>query len=132
MQTDKIMANTFQMLGWRLNYINQDVKTTAQNMENMRTPGYKEKELLPFSASLHRTSLALARTHPGHLSILGWERGNFKSRYSFETETDFSGNNVNLQTQLMRANQSGLDHAQMTNLYRAGAQIVEMALPNTK
>lgn len=127
------MANTFQMLGLRLNYINQDLKVTAENTENLSTPGYKEKELPKFSESLSKSSLPLWRTNASHLSASrGGGGDSFKARLSSEQEVNFSGNNVNLRTQLIRANQSGLDHMQMTNLYRTSAEIVEMALLNTK
>lgn len=130
-QEGNFIANTFQLLGQRLNYINHDLKTTSTNVENLRTPGYKEQELAPFSQFLGTNSLALKKTHPGHLSSSKFAGGG-QTRNSPEREMDFTGNNVNLRTQLMRANQSGLNHTQMTNLYRASAEIVEMALLNTK
>lgn len=94
--------------------------TVADNIANMNTPGYRQKDVAPFSDVMAQTNLQMASTDPGHLPVEGVstidatrtdEDGGF--------EVTESGNTVGMEGQLAKAGEVARDYALTTNIVRS-------------
>ena len=94
--------------------------TVADNIANMNTPGYRQKDVAPFSEVMAQTHLQMASTDAGHLPIA--EAGTINPTASDEDagfEVTESGNNVGLEAQLGKAGDVSRDYALTTNIVRS-------------
>jgi len=84
----------------------------AQNVANANTPGYKTADLKPFEAEIQTASLSLTATSPKHISLGG---GDFQQAAEDPTplnrETFLSGNNVSLESEMMKGGEINRAHA---------------------
>jgi flagellar basal-body rod protein FlgB len=125
-EVEKMAENIFGLTGRRMDHISKHLKVVAQNIENLSTPAYREKEIVPFGEMVKGTPFSMTRTHPAHFDVARpKDRG---VRLSPETEEDITGNNVNARTQLTSANQAGSDHTQANHLYKTHVDMLEKAL----
>ncbi|MGL5784444.1 MAG: hypothetical protein ACRCYZ_03115 [Alphaproteobacteria bacterium] len=118
--------NIFSLMGKRMDHITQHLKVVARNVENLSTPGFREKEIIPFGDMVKNKSFSMMRTHPAHFDAA--KRKDAGVRLSPETEEDITGNNVNARTQLTSANQAGSDHTQVNTMYKTHVDMLEKAL----
>ena len=84
----------------------------AQNVANANTPGYKTADLKPFEAEIQTASLSLTATSPKHISLGG---GDFQHAAEDDAplnrETFLSGNNVSLESEMMKGGEINRAHA---------------------
>lgn len=118
--------NIFGLMGRRLDHITRHLKVVSTNIENLSTPGYREKEIVPFKEFVKGKTFSMAKTHPAHFDVA--QRKDPGVRLSPEREQDITGNNVNSRTQLASANQAGSDHVQTSNLLKTHMDMLEKAL----
>ncbi|MGL4426774.1 MAG: hypothetical protein ACRCUQ_03370 [Alphaproteobacteria bacterium] len=118
--------NIFGLMGKRMDHITKHLKVVARNVENLSTPGFREKEIVPFGEMVKDKSFSMKRTHPAHFDV--GKRKDAGVRLSPETEEDITGNNVNARTQLTSANQAGSEHTQVNNMYKTHVDMLEKAL----
>ena len=75
----------------------------AGNVANATTPGYRARDVEPFSALVERRHADLARTHPAHLTIDGTARAARPRTHEIrEGRVSHSGNTVSLEEELMK------------------------------
>lgn len=122
----------FRMMSGKMKWLAARQKVLAQNVSNADTPRYRPKELKdvdftkPGTAETFR--VALARTHPRHLSG-GAGADTFDARRQPEPyETLPAGNAVVLEEQLAKVAENRHTHALMTQLYRKHLQMFRIAL----
>ena len=99
----------------------------AQNMANADTPGYRARDLPPFSQSYAQAAAALRKTRPAHLS----DKGNAAvTRASTATDrtTDPNGNTVSLELELMKSVEVKRQHDRAVAIYRAAMSILRTSL----
>jgi flagellar basal-body rod protein FlgB len=91
----------------------------ASNIANAHTPGYKASDVKPFEETLARTRLTLASTGPMHLGAdeAAVERSGARETEGWETA--YSGNNVTLEQQLLKAGEVSRGHALNVGLTKA-------------
>lgn len=123
----------FQMMTRRLSWLGARQQVLAENIANSNTPGYKPHDLKPLDfrsmAEGHMGPLAPAMTNPAHLASLAPTAAPDRvEKDRHPIETTLSGNAVNLEDQLMKANQTATDYELTTNLYRKQLQMIKDAL----
>ena len=120
----------FGLMRRRLDWLNQRQQVIAQNVANADTPKYSSHDLkdFDFRAELRRngkknagpTPVNMTVTDPKHIArAAGKGTGDFKvsqDRRPYETAPD--GNQVVLEEQMVRMNETQADHGTMTQLYR--------------
>ena len=79
---------------------------TAGNIANANTPGYRTREVNPFSTYLEQTGLRMAVTSPMHLSASSAELPSAGTRPGSGWNASHSGNNVSIEKELMTASSS--------------------------
>ncbi len=93
----------FDVASRHMTWLSERQSVIASNVANADTPGYKAKEIAPFSAFVDGASLQLAATRPGHLTAQGQSAGSYEIRAAQGWDTAHSGNNVSLERELMQA-----------------------------
>ncbi len=94
--------------------------TVADNIANINTPGFQQKDLTPFADMMARTRLEMASTDAGHLPI--GDAGGVDTSIKDEDggfEVTESGNTVGLETQLSRAGEISRDYAMTTGIVKS-------------
>ncbi|MDB5650202.1 MAG: flgB [Hyphomicrobiales bacterium] len=91
----------------------------AGNVSNVSTPGYKAVDVRPFQDVMDRTAMTLQTTSPAHMSIDPSDpRGNVV-RPSDGWDTTYSGNNVTIEEQLLKAGEVNRGYALNTGIVKA-------------
>ncbi|MBT5940443.1 MAG: flagellar basal body rod protein FlgB [Rhodospirillaceae bacterium] len=119
----------FGMLKERLNWINQRQQVVAQNIANADTPKYRARDLekFDFQRTLREHApknaagggLALRVTNPMHIAGAGQstaEAAASAMKKPYETAPD--GNSVVLEEQMVKLNETAIQHSAMVGLYR--------------
>ncbi|MCX8253450.1 Flagellar basal body rod protein FlgB [Beijerinckiaceae bacterium RH AL1] len=92
----------------------------AENVANMNTPGYQQKDVKPFADVLAQTHLQMASTDAGHLPVTdtaGVDGTTSDDDGGFEVTE--SGNTVGIETQMGKAGEIQRDYALTTNIVRS-------------
>ena len=101
MSTNDVFALASRQASWLL----ARQAAVAQNVANANTPGYKATDMAPFEANLQQSALQLAVTSPGHMSLGGDPAAQAAADKTAadDGETAYSGNNVSLEQEMMKA-----------------------------
>lgn len=82
----------------------------AGNIANADTPDYKARDIAPFVAHIDRTRLGLTVTRPGHFALSPTELSLGDVDRADGRDMKHSGNDVSLDEQLARADETGRQH----------------------
>ncbi len=105
----------FDLLERKLNWISARQHVVAQNISNADTPGYRPKDMAPFSAMLDTFDVSPVRTNPLHLA--GYSpSGTAPQQATAERAPD--GNAVGLEDQLTKVADNENMQAMTSNLWK--------------
>jgi len=96
----------FEVASRHMTWIAERQMVTAANIANADTPGYRVREINPFSSYLEGPAVQLAATSPMHLSISPGELRSAGTRAGEGWNAAHSGNNVSIEKELMAASSS--------------------------
>ena len=124
----------FQALGAKMEYLDTKQKVIAQNISNADTPNYRAREIsdVDFGRVLSDVTgskkVRMASTNAGHMPAAGEvSKGkNVKQKTTYEVAP--SENSVILEEQMMRANETSIDHTLMMNIMRKNIGMIRTAL----
>ena len=105
----------FDLLESKMNWISARQHVVAQNISNADTPGYRPKDLTPFSAMLDQFNVAPVQTSPMHLA--GYTPSG-ATRQQAVTERAPDGNAVELEDQLTKVADNENMQAVTGNLWK--------------
>lgn len=128
---DLHQLSLFRLVSDRLGYTSQRQAVLAENVANADTPGYRPRDLEPFSAHLAReaqTPLPMAATSPQHLVPAHTAEPMAAEAARDVYEVAPAGNEVVLEQQMMEMGANARDHQLALNLYRKHAAMIRMAL----
>lgn len=122
----------FSMIGERLEWLSERQRVLSQNVANANTPGYRAKDLRPpsFKESLRGIGvpLQMASSEGGqNIARRVTERGAL-DRTRTEREVTLSGNEVEIEAQLEKIADTGMDYQAATNLYRKHIDLLKLAI----
>jgi len=118
----------FDLAERRLAWAERRQAVLAQNVANANTPGYKPRDLRPFSTVLsNKLAVSPIRTQPSHLA------GTISARQSDEAIDNTRSqspdrNGVGLEEQLVKVADTESTHAMVTAIYRKYLSLFSMAL----
>jgi len=116
----------------RLGWLSQRQGVLAQNIANADTPNYVPMDLKPldFRARLRMAEqkLRVARTDDQHFGSSRTVRRHRESESREPYEMAPAGNSVVMEEQLMRMNQTAMDHQLATHIYRKYVGMIRTAL----
>lgn len=105
----------FDLADQRLAWIGQRQSVLAQNIANADTPGWKSRDITPFSTVLSHAEVTPAQTDPHHLGRAPGGPGGARPAV---TEHAPDGNAVSLDHELVKLAQTQSDHELVGDLYK--------------
>ncbi len=93
----------FEVASRHMSWIAQRQMTTAANIANADTPGYRARDVVPFSDYIGSRTTELAATSPRHLRLPANDVSAFAVEAGGSWASSHSGNNVSLEKELMTA-----------------------------
>lgn len=93
--------------------------TISSNIANANTPGFKAKDVEPFSKVFDRTQLAMAATDSAHLGFDASYTRPTKVKKSESWETMHSGNSVSIEQEMVKAGEISRDSSLNTSIVKA-------------
>lgn len=119
----------FSLIGKKLDFIATRHTLLAQNVAHADTPGYKARDLKPFSAVLStRAAPPLAQTQTGHLGPIRSRTEYAEDHRVGAWEVEPSGNGVMLEEQMMKAADSTRDYQLASTLMRKNISMLRAQL----
>ncbi len=108
----------FSIASQRAGWLAARLGVISGNVANASTPGYRAREITPFTAVLENRQVLMARTNPAHLNINGQAaQAGFEVREAPVAQMTHSGNSVSLEKEM-------LDGAATVRAYRLNTSIV--------
>lgn len=96
----------FDVASRHMTWLAERQSVTAANIANANTPGYRAREINPFSSYLEGPSIALTATSPMHMSLPENELRAASTRAGSGWSSSHSGNNVSIEKEMMTASSS--------------------------
>jgi flagellar basal-body rod protein FlgB len=131
----------FSMLQNKLGYLSEREKTIAQNVANSSTPGFTPSDLKPFAQQPGMDPKANARvlTPPAQTDSgvsLGAaaaqprrpQQKTYLSEKSPDSETTLDGNQVVLEEQMIKMNESRSDYEAAVSFYQKSLGLLHLAI----
>ncbi|WP_029040878.1 flagellar basal body rod protein FlgB [Cucumibacter marinus] len=105
----------------------------AENVANAETPGYRGRDLKPFSFEDHVNSLKLegvetSATHKAHFAVHSEVGRGFGTNKLNSFEITPEGNGVTLEDEMMKVTSNQLDYQAATTLYTRSIRLIKTAL----
>ncbi len=93
--------------------------TISGNIANANTPGYRARDVEPFTDILDKTKLAMAATSNGHMGLGVSQAEASKVKKSETWDTVYSKNSVSLEQELIKAGEVNRQHSLNTSIVKA-------------
>jgi flagellar basal-body rod protein FlgB len=121
------------LLTSKIAYLNQMQGVLAENVANADTPGFKARDLTPFTfdSALKQASFEMVTDDPRHITPASMSGVNAKSTKVKTNETLPSGNSVDLEQEMMKVSQNSVDYQTVTSIYKSIGQWFNIALKGT-
>lgn len=121
------------LLSARMGYLSQKQSVLAENVANSSTPGYKARDVAEFSFgdALKQAQIGMKVTDSRHIipaSMAGVNAATVKVR-DYDASPD--GNTVDVEQDMMKVSQTGVDYQLVTSLYRKITGLFKIALKGT-
>lgn len=123
----------FRLAGELLAHSSARQALISENVANADTPGYRARDLAPFSetyasAGLRDSGLEPAQTRPGHGGV-GRRPAALEASFDSRTGADSPNrNDVALEDQMVRAAEVRMQHDLALNVYRKSMDILRLGL----
>ncbi|MBC7156768.1 MAG: FlgB family protein [Rhodobacteraceae bacterium] len=98
---------------------------TAENVANADTPGFRARDIAPFAETYRAAGDGLRATRAGHLGA--GVQATFSPRDA-GGEASPNGNNVSIETEMLRAAEIRGQHDRALAIYRSGMTILRATL----
>ena len=119
-------SNFFDVAAQKLDWLNARAGLLAANVANADTPGYKPRDLAPFSSLLSGSSLGLTTTDRSDLS--GSASSDFDAAPTEGSETAPDGNSVSIDQQMRMVASNDQDQSVVTTLFKKYVGMTDLAL----
>src|SRR5690606_4168516 len=105
----------------------------AENIANSETPGYRGRDLAPFSIAdaarpASGVSVATRATNARHFSVAGSGSASSGARALNSFEVTPEGNGVTLEDEMMKLSTNQMDYQAATTLYTRSMRLLKIAL----
>lgn len=126
---DPASPDLFGAIKQRLRWLGQRQEVLARNIANSDTPGYRPRDVRPFTVGAPRQAVAMTATDAGHLSGRRRDPAGLSARVERAPyETAPAGNAVVLEEQMAKINETQVSHSVATGLYRKHLAMLKTAI----
>jgi len=107
------------LLASKMGYLNQRQSVLSENVANSSTPGFKAKDLAPFTfGSALNQAFGMSVTDPKHIVPASMAGVNSKTINTKSFETLPTGNSVDLEQQMMQVSETAVNYQMVTSIYK--------------
>lgn len=112
-------SGLLDLLAGRMAWLNRRTGVLAQNVANASTPGYKAKDLAPFTFhdALKEASGGMKITNPRHIVPASFAATGSAAKKMRSPEVVASGNSVELDQQMMEVSKTAVDYQAQAGIY---------------
>ena len=100
----------------------------AQNVANANTPGYHAKDIIAFESFLDNAQLSMAKSNGMHLDMTAGAGELPKTEEGRGGDSNFSGNNVSLENELLKLGETNSQFALNTGLIKSFNRMIMASL----
>ncbi len=118
----------FRLASRNVQWLGESQSLVASNIANANTPGYRARQIAPFSMQDTGARFELAATNPQHISTSSVASAPFRTHETESPETTLSGNSVNLEQQMVELGNINRSHTMDVNIQRAFHQMLLASL----
>lgn len=119
----------FRTASRRMEHLSARQQAISENVANANTPGYKAKDVVPFSEMVEgRQPMRMARTDPKHLAGTGSKAGVALDVRATSWDASPDGNSVILEEQMVKAAETREAYKFTLGLYRKSVGMFRAAL----
>ena len=93
--------------------------TIAENIANSNTPGFRSRDVEPFTSVISKTQLAMTATNAGHLGTVMEVAEPTDVKKGDSWLVTHSGNSVSIEQELMKAGEVARNHALNTSIAKS-------------
>lgn len=121
--------NVFKVAYAMATHAGQRQAVISRNMANADTPGYRARDIEPFSKAFENTSTtpAMVATRPGHLNGVGTD-GRLWAEQVRAGAVDPNGNGVSLEEEMLKAVEVKRQHDRALAIYKSSIGILRTSL----
>lgn len=109
----------FDLASRQANWLGVRTSAIAGNVANANTPGYKARDVEPFSAVLEKAGGQLATTDARHIADGGPSGSATKMKKAGSWETYVSGNSVSIEQELLKSGEVARQHQLGVNVVKS-------------
>lgn len=114
-------------LAQRLNFLAARTSVISENIANADTPGYVARDLHAASFD-SRVGAQLRVSDARHLQPGGRARAGIAPHLSPDGEASLSGNQVSIETQMMKLSATRMDYGLASSIYKKSVDLMRLAL----
>jgi flagellar basal-body rod protein FlgB len=119
----------FQLASQQSKWLTARQTLIADNIANANTPGFRARDIQPFSEVLDQTQFSMATTNPAHIAPAEEElTQGARIAESDSWATTVSGNSVSLEQELMKEGDINRSYTMNSNIKRVFHQMMLSAL----
>lgn len=97
----------FDLATQHMRWLSDRQALVAENVANVNSPDFRPRDVEKFSSVLEKTGISMARTDADHLALSRTlsENGTAREDENSPWAVTYSGNSVNLEEQMLKANE---------------------------
>lgn len=117
----------FAALTQRLQHLAGRTSVIAENIANADTPGYVARDVVRPDFARLASGAALRTSDPRHIAAAGPAAPAAKVIAAPDGEASLSGNQVSIETQMMKLAETRMDYQLASTVYRKGVELIRLA-----
>jgi flagellar basal-body rod protein FlgB len=122
-----IKTSLFTGLAGRLQFLAARTNVIAENIANADTPGFAARDLKSVDFRRLAHAAALKTSDPRHITTAAPATGAHKAVSSPDGEASLNGNDVSVETQMMKLSETRMDYQLASSVYRKGVELIRLA-----
>ncbi len=124
------VSGLLDLLARKMSYLNQKQGVLAENVANVDTPGYKQREMQPFTFgdAMRQANIGMTVTNPRDIIPPSMAGVNAKTVISKDVEASPSGNSVDIEQQMTEVSKTSVDYQTMAAIYHKMAGLFKIAI----
>jgi flagellar basal-body rod protein FlgB len=118
------------LLAQKMAYLNQKQTVHAENVANASTPGYRAREIAPFTFdnALKQATVGMTVTDPRHIVPASMAGANSATVKVKSYDASPNGNDVDSEQEMMKMSQTGIQYQLVTTIYHKFKGLLNIAL----
>jgi flagellar basal-body rod protein FlgB len=117
----------FAALTQRLQHLAGRTSVIAENIANADTPGYVARDVARPDFARLAAGAALKVSDPRHIAAPAAGPQGAKTVLAPDGEASLSGNQVSIETQMMKLAETRMDYQLASTVYRKGVELIRLA-----